>query len=228
MPNTVAVIPCYNVESYVEKVIKEAIPFCELIILVDDGSTDKTPSILQKLAKELDKLEVISFSSNQGKGNALLEGFKRALKVPFKALVTLDSDGQHQPKDIISLVRLIEKGADLSIGVRDFSEMILVRRIANSFISFLLRRLYPDAPIDTQSGFRAFHKSLIKEIILKGFQGHYEMELDCLLYALKSKKKILSFPIKTIYFDQNKSSHFSAFTDSFRIVKKLWQHSRLP
>lgn len=219
-----ALIPCYNVERYCEKVVRDTLPYVSRLILVDDGSKDATGKILQRLAKEYpSQITLITFAKNQGKGFGLLAGFQ-ALSSHPSILVALDGDGQHDPSFIPALVKAIEEGADLAIGTRQFEKMPPRRKWANSWMSLLLRLAYSHAPRDTQSGMRSFRYSFIEEMMQKIKGGHYEMELQCLLLALKEKKTIAEVPISTIYIEENRSSHFSPLVDTFKILWVFLRH----
>lgn len=221
----VAVIPCYNVARFCEPIVLESSVICRHVIVIDDGSTDDTGAILQKLgSKYPQKIHVITFQKNRGKGFGLLEGFKYALEhYQFDALVTMDGDGQHLPHFIEGLTKPIFQGADFVIGSRPFKEMPLRSRWGNRSISFLLQCVYPHSPRDTQSGMRAFTPSVVPDLIdVPG--GKYQMEFSCLLLALKKGWKIVEVPIPSIYLEKNKSSHFSPLKDSFKILKVLILH----
>lgn len=217
------VIPCYNVREYCETVVTQAAHLNTQVVLVDDGSTDGTSEILQEQAKKFPKLlHYIREEPNLGKGFALLNGFRYALQhIPFDILVTIDGDGQHNPLWILPLAKQVEEGADLAIGCRTFSQMPLKNRFANTLISLFLRLVYRKAPIDTQSGMRAFTKELVKEIVLHVPGGHYESEFQTLIYTLHNKKKVISFSIPTVYIDKNISSHFKNLRDSIKILAVL-------
>ncbi len=165
---------------------------------------------------------MITFKENKGKGYALLEGFKYANEhLDFEALVAIDSDSQHKPSDIPRLAQAVLDGEDFVIGSRCFSQMPLKSRVANNCITMLLKRVFDHAPHDTQSGFRAFSKELLKKLIERVEGGQYEMEFDCLLYALLKGYRVRSLPISTIYVDKNASSHFAVVIDSIKILKVL-------
>lgn len=208
--------------------IENVLLYAPSIVLVDDGSTDGTNQILQELQKKnYDRIHLIVSPQNQGKGAALTKGIKYALaKIPFEILVTLDADGQHLPSEILHLIETIKKDSDLVIGCRQFDKMPLRSRLANTLISFLLHRIFPCAPQDNQSGFRAFTRKFASEIVEHVVGVRYEMEFLCILYALKNKRRIGSCPIRTIYFDGNKSSHFKVFKDSFQILKVFYNYLR--
>lgn len=221
-------IPCYNTEKYCKEVIRESLRWVSFLILVDDGSTDGTGMILHQLAKEhREKIHLISFSKNRGKGAALLAGMKYALSsCPFDVLLTLDSDGQHLPAEIPKLISCVVQGAGLAIGCRSFDQMPLRNRLANTVIAFLLRQLYSDAPFDTQSGFRAFSRQFVGKIVDQVTGCRYEMEFQCILLALRDKDPIACCRVATVYLNSNRSSHFSKIRDSFRILRTLFHHWR--
>lgn len=219
--SVVALIPCYNVAQFCELIVRETAAICTYVIVIDDGSTDGTGAILQKIVSEYPKkIHVITFPQNRGKGFGLIEGFKYALDhFKFDVLITLDGDGQHNPSFISSVVEPIFHGADFVIGARSFKTMPSRNRFANTFISFLLRRFHVHAPFDTQSGMRAFTSDLVRDFVKSVPGGQYEMEFCCLLHALEKGRKIVEIPIATIYIDKNRSSHFSPLKDSYKILK---------
>lgn len=224
--NVVAIIPCYNVEQYCEQVIEETLQQVAFLILVDDGSTDRTGAILQQiLQKKRDRMHLIVFPKNRGKGEAILEGMKYAMQnTSFDVLITLDSDGQHLPSEIPKLVSHVAQGANLVIGCRQFDQMPFRSRFANTIISFLLHCIFVNAPNDTQSGFRAFTPKFVQQIVAKVTGSRYEMEFRCLLLALHENYKTECCPIQTIYLDKNRSSHFLKMKDSIRILKVFFNY----
>lgn len=220
------VIPCYNVETYCGKIVRQAAEYADWLVAVDDGSTDSTKAELMETARLVGRrIRVLSMPTNQGKGVAIMEGFRYALEqFPFDVLVTLDADGQHCPSDIPRIVGACsEKGISLTIGERspERSLMPLRSRIGNIVTSYLIRRLYPSSPADTQSGFRAIRPGFVREILetIKG--RRYETEMLILLHALGKQERIATIPIRTIYLDGNKTSHFHPLMDSLRIYRAL-------
>lgn len=224
--SVVAVIPCYNVERYCREVIIETLAQVDRVILIDDGSTDGTSPILEALAQEYPrKIERIRFPHNRGKGKALLAAFRKALEHKgIQFVVTLDSDAQHKPIDIPRFVRALQEGADLVIGSRQVGRMPFRSRFANGWITRFLRLVYPNAPSDTQSGFRGLKRSFVEQIVHKVQGRRYEMEFSCLLLALAQGLVIRNVPISTVYIDRNRSSHFAPLRDSVRILWVLFLH----
>lgn len=224
--NITTVIPCYNVVQFCRNVIEETLLYSKHVVLVDDGSRDGTEIILKEIAaKYPEQVSLVTFPQNQGKGNALIAGFKRALQFSsFDALITIDSDGQHSVSDLPRFAKAINNGADLVIGTRSFFYMPFRSKVSNIIISWLLRMIYSHSPLDTQSGKRAFSPSFAKAVAENVVGGRYEMEFRCILLAIDQKRTIVSLPISTIYLNKNNSSHFSVFRDSWRIINVYFSH----
>lgn len=221
--DSVGIIPCYDVEDFCGKVIRESLHCLDHVIVIDDGSTDKTAQILAKLkAQYPQQITVVSFPHNRGKGVALMAGFCEALnRFNFISLVTLDADGQHPCEDIPYLVKKVVTGAELVIGERQVRLMPGRSRLGNTLATGALRWLYPHAPTDTQSGMRAFTQELVEEIVKAVPGSRYETEFQILLLALSKKRRIASVTIPTIYIDNNRSSKFRPIADSLRIMRTL-------
>ena len=102
-------IPAYNEEKYIAKVIKKCLPFKLDIIIVNDGSTDKTLEKIKSIKAKQNKITLLSHKRNQGKGKSLQNGFNYALKHNYQGIITLDGDDQHEVKEINYFLKEIEK-----------------------------------------------------------------------------------------------------------------------
>lgn len=227
-PQVVAVIPCYNLAEICGPIVSATAGFAHRVIAVNDGSEDETESVLQSVAAECPNVEILSLPKNCGKGIALLEAFRRASsRDRFDILVTLDGDGQHRPEDIPRLVHtMVEGNHALVIGERlARKDMPLRSRLGNTLTARLMKLVHPAAPTDTQSGYRAFHRDFVSEIVEKIKGGRYETELEILLLALREQQSIGSVTIPTVYLEGNRLSHFRPIVDSWRIYRALfrWQ-----
>jgi glycosyltransferase involved in cell wall biosynthesis len=213
--NYCVVIPSYNNDRYIEKVLLDVLKYCKDVIVVNDGSTDSTPEIIAKY----ETVHVITFPKNKGKGEALRSGLKYALDKGYRYVLTLDSDGQHFAKDIPGMLSGIESEPDtLVIGSRQSGIDNVPRKntFANRISNFWFRIETGVKLSDTQSGFRLYPIKAIKGI--RTFSGRYEFELEIIVKASWRGIKIKNFPIDVYYPPgDERISHFRPFTDFLRI-----------
>ena len=167
--NIAIVIPAYNEEATIKDVVLSALNQCEMVIVVDDGSKDKTIEKLAGLTITLIKHEV-----NKGKAASLWDGFMAALKEGVDSIVTIDGDGQHSAEDIpLLLKKASEYPNDIIIGARlaDKSAIPAKRYYANKVANFWVGWAagYPIA--DSQSGFRLYPKILFESLEISTEHG---------------------------------------------------------
>ena len=209
------VIPTYNNENTLENVIREVLQVTADIIVVNDGSTDRTPQILQKFQT----ITVISHTLNKGKGYALQKGFKAAYRNGFTHAITLDSDGQHYAGDIAAFVASIEENPDcLVVGSRTLPEEKLTRGsgFANRFSNFWFRLISGIKLPDTQSGFRLYPIHLLHA--MRFFTTKYEFELEILVRSAWKGICVTSLPIRVYYPPPGERiSHYRPVKDFIRI-----------
>lgn len=193
------VIPAYNEERHVGKVIDETKKYAENIVLVDDGSKDKTFETGKKR-----KIAVLKHIVNLGKGAALKTGCDYAIQKGAKKIIAIDADGQHEPKEIPNFLKNLE-GVDIVFGYRKFSQqMPWLLKFGNNFINLTTKILYKMNLKDTQSGYRAFTTDAYKRIRWKATD--YSMESEMIANAGKQKLKYKEIPIQTIYTDKYKGT----------------------
>jgi glycosyltransferase involved in cell wall biosynthesis len=209
------IIPTYNNEKTLEGVISGVIKITKNIIIVNDGSTDNTKDILKKFSF----LTIISYERNRGKGYAIQKGFEAAIGRGYLYAVTIDSDGQHFPEDIVTLISKIDKEPDtLIIGARNLApeELSKGSSFANRFSNFWYRFLTGIKLTDTQTGFRLYPLKPLSGI--RFYTGKYEFELEVLVRAAWRGIRIESVPIRVFYPSRSERvSHFRPFMDFFRI-----------
>jgi glycosyltransferase involved in cell wall biosynthesis len=209
------IIPTYNNDKSLGGVISEVMKFTRDIIVVNDGSTDNTSSVLQ----QYDTLKVISYSPNKGKGYALRRGFEAAIQEGFNYAITIDSDGQHFPSDIDIFLRKIEAEPDsLIIGARNLGQKNVseASSFANRFSNFWYRFITGINLSDTQTGFRLYPLDKLKD--MRFYTRKYEFELEVLVRAAWEEINIVSVPIKVYYPSrEERISHFRPFKDFTRI-----------
>ena len=196
-----AVIPAYNAERTVGAVVRDALTFLATVIVADDGSTDATADV----AKE-SGAQVVRLPDNRGKGHCLRLLFKEARKRGFDAVITLDSDGQHDPADIPRF--LDAHGEDpgaVIVGSRMADEDAIPVHRRNSmlvarFYVCLAANRYID---DTQCGFRLYPLSVVESVALH--KERYVTETELLLKAGDSGIPIRSLPIPAVYLPEQKT-----------------------
>lgn len=211
----VVLIPTYNNEKTIRKVIDDVRHFCKDIIVVNDGSTDGTHSILS----DMQGICLISYKDNKGKGYALNLGLKHACKSGFRYAITIDSDGQHYASDIPVFIERIEEVPDsLLIGARNLNaeNMPSKNTFANKFSNFWYRVETLKKLSDTQSGYRLY--PLYKIGDMKFFTTRYEFEIEIIVRAAWRGVNVENVPINVYYAPQeDRVSHFKPIMDFFRI-----------
>ena len=209
------IIPTYNNEKTVEGVISGVLKITKNVIVINDGSTDITNDILKKFSF----LTIISYEKNRGKGFAIRKGFEVAIAKRYLYAVTIDSDGQHFPEDIVTLISKIDKEPDtLIIGARNLApeELSKGSSFANRFSNFWYRFLTGIKLPDTQTGFRLYPLKPLTG--MRFYTGKYEFELEVLVRAAWRGISIESVPVRVFYPSRTERvSHFRPFMDFFRI-----------
>ena len=99
-------MPTYNNDGTLRDVVERVLQFCPDVIVVNDGCTDTSADILATFGE---KITVVDYGNNRGKGYALKQGFKKAKELGFDYAITIDSDGQHFPEDIPLFIRMLEQ-----------------------------------------------------------------------------------------------------------------------
>jgi glycosyltransferase involved in cell wall biosynthesis len=210
------IIPVHNEEKTIGNVLRELKKNFKNILVIDDGSKDKSKEIAIK-----EGVQVISHEVCKGKGEALKTGFDFALKNNFKAVITMDGDGQHLPEETLKFVKKYRKKKDIGIwiGKRDiFSrKMPLIRKITNLSMSILISLLSFQWIPDTQCGFRLIKTDILKRIRL--YTSHFETESEILIKTAWHMYKIKSIPIETIY--NKEKSKIKPINDTIRFFKML-------
>ena len=213
-------IPAYNEARTIGQVVSEAREIIESVVVVDDGSQDATAQI----AEDSGAL-VIRHPVNSGKGSALRTGFQHVLDNGYDALITMDSDGQHDVNDIPGFLKAFdERGSGIIIGSRmqDISTMPAIRKFTNKFTSFVGSLLAHQKIKDSQSGYRLISSDVLQAVELE--TTGYEMESEILIKASRAGFRITSVPIKTIYGQE--VSKINPVVDTCKFFRLLFRSLR--
>ena len=195
MANLVAIIPAYNEEKALADVIGKTFEHVDEVIVVDDGSSDKTSEVAIEAGAR-----VIKHSVNLGKGEALKSGFKAV--GDDLIIITIDGDGQHNPSEIPDLVRpIIEDGADLVNGSRYMNgpeeNTPAYRRVGQKVLDIATNISAGTKVTDSQSGFRAFSPK--SKNVFRFKDTGFGIESEMLVDAAEAGLKIVEVPITVRY-----------------------------
>ena len=203
-----ALIPCFNEAPNIGEVVRAARRVLPSVIVVDDGSTDKSGRIARRAGAE-----VVALAHNSGKGAALRAGWQSARARSFAWVMMLDGDGQHCPADIPDFFRCVERtGARLVIGRRNFDEIPPLRRMVNRFMSRQISGLTGSAVPDSQCGFR-----LAELEPLATAADHFEIESEVLVGFLLAGLRVDFVPVQTLY--EKGTSKIRPFVDTYRWLR---------
>ena len=211
------VIPAFDEARSIREVAGKALLEAPLVVVVDDGSTDGTADALHDLP-----VVVIRHPSNRGKAAALWSGFDVALARGADHVATLDGDGQHEPSDVRRLVAAAHAHPQaIIIGARllDRGNAPLSRRFANRFADFWISWAagYPIA--DSQSGERLYPAGLLRAVEAPHDRGtSFTFESAVLIRGARLGFESVAVPIRTIYHNGARASHFRPLRDITRIV----------
>lgn len=235
-------LPAFNEEDSLPGVIQQLDKFFsrDQLVLADDGSTDKTTKAAQQLG-----IRIIKNKSNRGKGHILRKAFAIIIQnfPNVKWIITFDTDGQHDARDIPRFFQTVEKYPDVGIilGKRDYDQMPPINWISNkltsSWSNYWLNWNLPDL----QCGFRCYQTKTLHHILNYGLtRNKFDLETEVLLVAWLLNAKIIDIPIATQYPKTRRKSRIRPIIDTFRWIllvvhfafspsftTKVWQSRRM-
>jgi glycosyltransferase involved in cell wall biosynthesis len=194
----IAVIPAYNEQATISRIVQATKLYADSVIVVDDGSDDCTGELAVSAGAS-----VIRIPKNAGKGHALGIGLSTAAMNGYNVVVCLDADGQHDPADIPRIVQpIIEDRADMVIGSRflrrESRDLIPAYRKIGQGILTSATNLGSTVKItDSQSGYRAFTKEVVKGFAYS--EAGMGIESEMIRNAVKSGARIQEVPIAAKY-----------------------------
>ena len=219
---TAAIIPAYREEKHVGDVVRRTRQQLDHVLVVDDGSSDKTAQRAREAGAE-----VIVHNQNRGKGEAIKTGLRHWLDRQFIHVIILDADGQHLPEEIDRFIAAAAQAGDRSffLGNRmnNLTGMPFVRRVVNRYMSNRISRICRQKIPDTQCGFRMLDRQLIPELLDGGNRFDYETEM--LIIASRKGYRIESVPITTVYSDEVSKIHPAR--DTIRFFKLMRRYRRV-
>jgi glycosyltransferase involved in cell wall biosynthesis len=220
-PHIAVVIPVFNHALTVGRVVRESRAVLPVIV-VNDGSTDRTPAIL---AEEED-IVLLTLQGNQGKAAALREGLTKAMELGFSHVITLDADGQHPTAALPEFAAACQRQpVAFIIGSRDLKQARApwARQVTNKLSSFWFRIETGLSLPDTQCGYRCYPLAAVRE--LHPAAQRYAWELEILVKAAWAGFPLVPRPVSVDYLaPTSRMSHFDPWRDLAQIT---WLHARL-
>jgi glycosyltransferase involved in cell wall biosynthesis len=213
-------IPAFNEELHIDEVIGGVRRHVGKVIVVDDGSGDRTAEIAASSGAE-----VIRHEKNLGKGASLKTGMKKAFDEGFDPVIIIDADAQHDPLELPLFLEAARRGgADVVVGNRMGATkgMPRIRYLTNLITSFFVSLLAGQRVPDSQCGYRLIRKNAFEKMRLK--TARYDTEAEMLIEAARAGCRIDSIPIKTIYGIEK--SAINPFRDAFRFVRLVIRNMR--
>lgn len=202
---TLIAIPVYNEEQYVATVLEEVAQYTDQVLVIDDGSTDATPSLLAQ-----QPVDVIRHKSNLGYGRSIRDAFRWVQCYQYDWLVTMDCDEQHEPASLPDFFAAIERDdADIISGSRYLDAKVCGdpppedRRAINRTITQMLNDRLKLNITDAFCGFKAYRVAGLKKLDLN--LNGYAMPIQLWVQATAHNLRIEEVPIRLIYNDPNRS-----------------------
>lgn len=188
-PFIVVGVPAFKEEKTIARVVLEAQKYADEVVVCDDGSNDLTAEIAERLGAD-----VVRHKRNLGYGAAIQSLFRRAKELGADVLVTLDADGQHDPREVPLIVEpIVEDEADIVIGSRLVDERLAYmmpwyRRAGVRFITRLVNNTTKHGVKDAQSGFRAYNRKSIETLSM--LEDGMGVSVEILINARKQGLRI--------------------------------------
>ncbi len=209
-------IPVYNEERHLQEVLQEVRRYSEQILVINDGSTDRTPDLLASFSplpagEELGvrELHVVTHEKNRGYGSALVAAFDYATKHDYDVLITMDCDGQHEPARIPVLLEAIHD-ADIVSGsryLRDFRQNTPAtpadRRYINEAVTRELNDLLGLNLTDAFCGFKAYRCAALAKLHIS--ESGWGMPLQVWVQAVRLGLRIKEVGVPRLYLDPNRA-----------------------
>jgi len=218
------VVPAYNEQARVAATLDEMITYCRQvgreveILVVDDGSEDRTPNVVNEVASQFPEVRLIRLDRNRGKGFAVRVGM---LEATGTRVIFADADGATPIAELQSLESALDDGADIAIGSRAIRvEGVKLRarwyrrvigRIFHGFVSLIGVRGFAD----TQCGFKLFTAHSARAIFSRACVDRFAFDIEVLLIAVRLGYRVVEVPVN---WNHKPGSRINLLTDSARML----------
>ena len=219
-PRILVCVPAFNEAENISDIVNRCKKYADEVIVYDDGSVDDTQQVAVSAGAT-----VIRSPDNKGYGVAIRSLFQAAREKGADIMVTLDSDGQHNPDQIPSLIEPLKQGFDLVLGSRflrndDKEKVPKFRSFGIKTITKLTQAASYRGITDSQSGFRAYNKNALSKINL--YEDGMAVSTEILLRAAEKKLLVAEVPI-TINYDTKDTSTHNPLTHGIGVLYSVFQ-----
>jgi dolichol-phosphate mannosyltransferase len=197
-------LPTYNERENLEPMLRALAQHDVCVLVIDDNSPDGTGELADRLAAELDFVDVLHRERKEGLGPAYLAGFRRALADGAELVLEMDCDFSHDPADVPRLIQAVGAGADLAVGSRyvDGGEVANwgpVRRFVSAGGSWYARVLLGVAVRDLTGGFKCYRRAVLERIDLDGVHAKgYAFQIETTYRTLRAGFRVVEVPIRFV------------------------------
>ena len=201
VPKAVVCLPTYNELENLEPMLRALGDKNVRVLVIDDNSPDGTGWLADRLAQELDYVDVLHRERKEGLGPAYLAGFRRALSDGAELVLEMDCDFSHNPNDVPRLLAAVEQGADLALGSRyvpggGVRNWGLIRRVISAGGSLYARVLLGVKVRDLTGGFKCYRRAALEAIDLDGVESKgYAFQIETTYRVLRAGFKVVEVPI---------------------------------
>jgi dolichol-phosphate mannosyltransferase len=196
-------LPTYNERENLEPMLRALGEHDLRVLVIDDNSPDGTGRLADRLAQELDYVDVLHRSYKEGLGPAYLAGFRRALADGAERIMEMDADFSHNPNDVPRLIAATDD-ADLALGSRyvdggEIANWGPVRRAISAGGSFYARAVLSVRPHDLTGGFKCYRREVLETIDLDGIHSKgYAFQIETTYRALRAGFTVVEVPIRFV------------------------------
>jgi dolichol-phosphate mannosyltransferase len=197
-------LPTYNERENLERMLRALEPHGVHVLVIDDNSPDGTGEVADRLASELDFVDVLHRRRKEGLGRAYVDGFRRALAAGAELVLSMDCDFSHDPADVPRLIEACERGADLALGSRyvpggSIPNWGVVRRAISAGGNLYARTMLSSPIHDLTGGFKCYRRPVLETIDLDAVDARgYAFQIETTYRALRAGFRVVEVPIRFV------------------------------
>jgi len=226
-------IPAYNAASHISSVIDripdDVWPYIVNIWIINDGSTDKTKSVINTLERKNDKIVALHLPVNKGYGTAVQIGLKKCRESTCDFAVCLHADGQYPPESIPTFIAHMEstdcdilQGSRIASGTALRGGMPLYKYFAGKILTFFENRVFGLSMTDYHSGYLFYSRRAMENIPFSRLSRSFDFDVEVIASACAHGLTVEEMPIPTRY--ANEKSYLNPITYGLRVVSVMGKY----